>query len=63
MMKIQMLSVSTEELIIELDSAITLLNQLQINLKNYGSLTQNGWNIFNLMQQELKRTLGSVISD
>lgn len=62
-MKIQMLSVSTEELIIELDSAITLLNQLQINLKNYGSLTQNGWNIFNLMQQELKRTLGSVISD
>ena len=58
-----MLSVSTEELIIELDSAITLLNQLQINLKNYGSLTQNGWNIFNLMQQELKRTLGSVISD
>ncbi len=63
MMKIQMLSVSTEELIIELDSAITLLNQLQIDLKNYGSLTQNGWNIFNLMQQELKRTLGSVISD
>lgn len=62
-MKIQMLSVSTEELIIELDSAITLLNQLQIDLKNYGSLTQNGWNIFNLMQQELKRTLGSVISD
>lgn len=58
-----MLSVSTEELIIELDSAITLLNQLQIDLKNYGSLTQNGWNIFNLMQQELKRTLGSVISD
>lgn len=63
MVKIQILSVSTEELIMELDSAITLLNQLQIDLKDYGSLTQNGWNIFNMMRQELQRTLDSVISD
>lgn len=63
MMKIQIQPVAAEDLLIELDNTITILNQLQIDLKNYGVLKQNGWNVFNIMHQELERIMCSVITD
>ncbi len=63
MMKIQIQPVTAEDLLIELDNTITILNQLQIDLKNYGVLKQNGWNVFNIMHQELERIMCSVITD
>lgn len=62
-MKIQLQPLSREELVMELDSAIAVLNQLQIDLKNSGVLTQNGWNLLSAVRQELERIWGSVISD
>lgn len=62
-MKIQLQPLSREELVMELDSAIAVLNQLQIDLKNSGVLTQNGWNLCSAMRQELEHIWGSVISD
>ena len=62
-MKIQLQPLSREELVMELDSAIAVLNQLQIDLKNSGVLTRNGWNICSAMRQELERIWSSVISD
>lgn len=62
-MKIQLQPLSREELVMELDSAIAVLNQLQIDLKNSGVLPQNGWNLCSAMRQELERIWGSVISD
>ena len=61
--KIQLQPLSREELVMELDSAIAVLNQLQIDLKNSGVLTQNGWNLLSAVRQELERIWGSVISD
>ena len=63
MMKIQIQPVAAEDLLIELDNTITILNQLQIDLKNYGVLKQNGWNVFNIMHQELERITGPGQTD
>lgn len=63
MMKIQIQPVTAEDLLIELDNTIIILNQLRIDLKNYGVLKQNGWNVFNIMHQELERIMCSVITD
>lgn len=63
MMKIQIQPVTAEDLLIELDNTITILNQLRIDLKNYGVLKENGWNVFNIMHQELERIMCSVITD
>ncbi len=63
MMKIQIQPVTAEDLLIELDNTITILNQLRIDLKNSGVLKQNGWNVFNIMHQELERIMCSVITD
>lgn len=63
MVKIQIQSLNKEELVMELDSAIAIINQLQIDLKNSSVLTKSGWNIFNAMRQELEKIWSSVISD
>ena len=62
-MKIQLQSLSNEELVMKLNSEIAQENQLQIDLKNSGVLTRNGWNLCSAMRQELERIWGSVISD
>lgn len=62
-MKIQLQPLSRKELVVELDSAIAILNQLQIDLRNSGVLTRNDWNLCSAMRQELERIWGSVISD
>ena len=62
-MKIQLQTLSKEELVVELDSAIAMLNQLQIDLNNSGVLTRSGWNLCSAVRQELERIWGSVISD
>lgn len=62
-MKIQLQPLGREELVMELDSAIAVLNQLQIDLKNSGVLTRNGWNLCSAMRQELEHIWSSVISD
>ena len=48
-------------MLIELDEAMVLLNQLQIDLQNYGVLTKKGWNVFNLMSQEIEKIRADVI--
>lgn len=63
MVKIQIQSLNKEELVMELDSAIAIINQLQIDLENSSVLTKSGWNIFNAMRQELEKIWSSVISD
>lgn len=63
MVKIQIQSLNKEELVMELDSAIAIINQLQIDLENSSVLTKSGWNVFNAMRQELERIWRSVISD
>ncbi len=63
MVKIQTQSLNKEELVMELDSAIAIINQLQIDLENSSVLTKSGWNIFNAMRQELEKIWSSVISD
>lgn len=55
-MKIQIEPVQGEVVLIELDEAMVLLNQLQIDLQNYGVLTKKGWNVFNLMSQEIEKS-------
>lgn len=63
MVKMQIQSLNKEELVMELDSAIAIINQLQIDLENSSVLTKSGWNIFNAMRQELEKIWSSVISD
>ena len=60
-MKIQIETVQGEVVLIELDEAMVLLNQLQIDLQNYGVLTKKGWNVFNLMSQEIEKIRADVI--
>ena len=60
-MKIQLEPVQGEVVLIELDEAMVLLNQLQIDLQNYGVLTKKGWNVFNLMSQEIEKIRADVI--
>lgn len=60
-MKIQIEPVQGEVVLIELDEAMVLLNQLQIDLQNYGILTKKGWNVFNLMSQEIEKIRADVI--
>ncbi len=60
-MKIQIEPVQGEVVLIELDEAMVLLNQLQIDLQNYGVLTKKGWNVFNLMSQEIEKIRADVI--
>ncbi len=61
-MKIQIEPVQGEVVLIELDEAMVLLNQLQIDLQNYGVLTKKGWNVFNLMSQEIEKIRADVIT-
>ena len=61
-MKIQIEPVQGEVVLIELDEAMVLLNQLQIDLQNYGVLTNKGWNVFNLMSQEIEKIRADVIT-
>ena len=60
-MKIPIEHVQGEVVLIELDEAMVLLNQLQIDLQNYGVLTKKGWNVFNLMSQEIEKIRADVI--
>jgi len=60
-LKIQIEPVQGEVVLIELDEAMVLLNQLQIDLQNYGVLTKKGWNVFNLMSQEIEKIRADVI--
>ena len=61
-MKIQIEPVQGEVVLIELDEAMVLLKQLQIDLQNYGVLTKKGWNVFNLMSQEIEKIRADVIT-
>lgn len=60
-MKIQIEPVQSDVVLIELDEATVLLNQLQIDLKNLGVLTKSGWNVFTLMSQEIEKIRADVI--
>ena len=60
-MKIQIEPVQSEVVLIELDEAMVLLKQLQIDLKNHGVLTKKGWNVFTLLSQEIEKIRADVI--
>lgn len=62
-LKIQLQSLNEKELMMELESLTALLNQLQIDLRNCGILTEKGCNIFGLMRQELMNMRNSVMPD